>query len=201
MRKLFLFITIAFVTLASFRPEETIYKADARSCNIHWLGKKTTGQHDGDVMLQSGTLSWKGNSPGTANFVIDMTTITCTDIKEAEDNADFVKHLKNEDFFNVDKFPTATINIKKFERIEKAEADMPNFNATADLTIKGITHEVNFPVRIDVKGNQLLANANITIDRTKWNIVYKSKTIFSSLGDKFIYDDINFAVKLVMEKR
>jgi hypothetical protein len=44
------------------------------------------------------------------------------------------------------------------------------------------------------------ATATITIDRTKWNIVYKSKSVFSTLGDKFIYDDITFDVDLTLKK-
>ena len=106
-----------------------------------------------------------------------------------------------EDFFGTEKFPTATLTIKKFEKIEKAENDEANYKATADLTIKGVKNEIQFTVKIEASGDVTKANANITIDRTKWNITYKSKNILGSVADKFIYDDIAFSVKLVLQKQ
>ena len=46
----------------------------------------------------------------------------------------------------------------------------------------------------------LSAIAKIIIDRTKWGVEYKSGNIFKDLGDKIIYDDIEFDIFLVSEK-
>ncbi len=195
---------IAFVFLISalaFRAVEVSYSVDTKASNVHWLGKKTTGQHEGDVKLLKGTLFLDHVSPTRGEFVMDMTSITVTDITDAESNADLVGHLKNDDFFGTAKYPTATLFVKKFEKIERAQAGQANYKATAELTIKEVKNEIRFPARIDVGEEKITASANITIDRTKWNITYKSKTIFSSLGDKFIYDDINFTVHLVCNKQ
>lgn len=190
-----MFVAIALVSLLAFAPKEDTYTVDKKASNVHWLGKKTTGQHEGDVALQSGTLKVVNNIPLSGEFVLDMNAITVTDIKEAEDNKHLVDHLKDEDFFGTEKFPTATIAIKKLEKIDGA-----NYNATADLTIKGIKNEITFPAKVEVTGNSVNATANITIDRTKWNISYKSKSILGSMADKFIYDDVVFTVKLVLHK-
>ena len=196
-----IFVVTLLVSLLSVSLKEETYVIDKKACKVHWLAKKTAGQHEGDVYLQSGILLMNGKIPVSGKFILDMSSVTVSDIADPNDNADLVNHLKRDDFFGTEKFPTAKLVITKFEKIEKAESDMPNYTATAHLTIKDSTNEIKFPARIDSNGNLVNASADITIDRTQWNIVYKSKTIFSTLGDKFIYDDINFGVKLVLQQQ
>ena len=196
-----IFLVIALISLLSFTAKEDTYNIDKQASSVKWLGKKTTGEHSGEVSLQSGNLKFTGNVPLSGEFVLNMNSITVTDIKETEDNKHLVEHLKDEDFFGTEKFPTATLTIKKFEKIDKFEAVETNYKATADLTIKGVKNEIQFPVKIEASGEVTKASANITIDRTKWNITYKSKNILGSVADKFIYDDIAFSVKLVLQKQ
>ncbi len=191
----------AILALLSFTAKEDVYKIDKLASNVQWLGKKTTGQHSGEVDLQSGSLTVQNNIPVGGEFVLNMNSISVTDIKDPESNKDLVEHLKNEDFFSVAAFPTSALVIKKLEKIEKPESDEANYKATADLTIKGVKNEIQFPARIDVNAEVMKASANITVDRTKWNITYKSKSILGDMADKFIYDDITFSVKLVLQKQ
>jgi len=105
------------------------------------------------------------------------------------------EHLKNEDFFDVENFPTSKLVITS------AEQRTDNiYKITADLTIKGITNKIVFTANVTVKRNNFLATANIVIDRTKWDVVYKSGNIFKDLGDKIIHDEINFDIFLLSEK-
>lgn len=195
-----LFIIIAVISFYAFASLEATYSVDINVSNIHWLGKKTSGQHEGDVKLQSGKINFSNSIPVSGAFVLDMNSITVTDIKDAADNKSLVDHLKEEDFFGVAKNPSALILIKKFESIKADNASAPNYTATADLTIKGVKNEIQFPARVDVSGDKATANADITIDRTKWKITYKSKSILGSTADKFIHDDMHFSVKLVLQK-
>jgi len=191
----------AVITFLAFNPAPETYIADTKASTIHWLGKKATGQHDGFVGLKSGKLVTQNGVPQSGEFVIDMNALTCTDIKDPESNKGLIEHFKNEDFFNVASFPEARLTISKFTAIDKPEKAASNYTATAQLTIKGITNDITFPVSFNAtKNGQGKANATITIDRTKWNIVYKSKSVFSTLGDKFIYDDITFDVSLSLEQ-
>ena len=66
----------------------------------------------------------------------------------------------------------------------------------ADLTIKGITHDIEFEADVDIDGLNYQATANIVIDRTKWDIRYNSGKFFKDLGDKLILDKIKFDVSL-----
>jgi polyisoprenoid-binding protein YceI len=199
MKQILSLLTV--ITLLSFSSDFRASVLDKEASSIHWLGKKTTGQHEGDIKLQDGLLKLNGNEPARGEFTINMSSITCTDIKEADDNKQLVDHLKGEDFFNTDKFKMASLVATGFEKIPAKTKDEPNYKVTADLTIKGIKNQIQFPARIDVNDKDVKAVADITIDRTKWNIVFKSKTVFSTLGDKFIYDDINLKVNVVLHTR
>lgn len=172
---------------------QTNYTIDTKKSNVAWEGKKITGKHNGNVNLKSGTLVIKGGNIAGGSFVIDMNSITCTDIENEEYNKKLVAHLKNDDFFATEKHPTASIVLKKIKRF-KSEAG--KYELTADLTIKGITKSIVFPAKLEKVGNTYKATADITIDRTLWNIQYGSSKFFDALGDKAIKDDINFSVEL-----
>ena len=68
------------------------------------------------------------------------------------------------------------------------------------MTIKDITNRITFEANINVKGKSYLADSNLKIDRTKWDIKYKSGNFFTDLGDKAILDDIEFDIFLLSVK-
>lgn len=161
-------------------------KIDVAQSKIHWVGKKVTGQHEGTINLKDGALVFKNKKLVGGNFTVDMTSINTTDLTgKGKENLD--GHLKADDFFGVDKHPTATL---KFVSIGKKSNNV--YSVTADLTIKGITN----PVKFDITVNQNTANAALKIDRTKYDIKYKSKNFFDGLGDNVIYDEFELAVDL-----
>lgn len=194
-----LLVILCSLALCSFSANEETYHVDTKASTVEWLGKKTTGQHNGNVALQSGHIKFSNGIPVNGEFTLNMNSITVTDIKDAEDNQHLVTHLKSNDFFSAEKHPAATLRIKKVEKSSSKTG--ANYQVTADLTIKGITNEIQFPAQIERKDNIVSAAANFTIDRTKWNVVYKSKSILGSMADKFIYDDIAYTVKLVLQKQ
>lgn len=161
---------------------------DTAASNLKWVGKKVTGQHDGKISLKSGEFQVKGQELTGGTFEIDMNSITVEDIKDDKKaNASLVGHLKNDDFFGVDKHPTTKIVIKKVTPLKKPEATKSH-TVAADLTIKGKTLPVEFPALITVKGEAVQAKALVEVDRTKYDIKYKSGSFFKDLGDKVIND-------------
>ncbi|WP_299759960.1 YceI family protein [uncultured Pontibacter sp.] len=170
------------------------YKVDVAKSDLKWHAKKVTGEHMGNIALQSGEMQVNGNKVVGGTFVIDMNAITCTDIKDAEYNGKLIGHLKSDDFFSVEKNPTATFKINSVKPIANAAAGKPNATVTGDLTIKGITNQVSFPATLAVKNGVASAKADVTIDRSKFDVRYGSKSFFDNLGDKAIYDD--FVVSL-----
>lgn len=172
-------------------------QVNTEKSSVHWLGKKATGQHEGNVSLKSGTIHMHGDVLESVSVVMDMTSITCTDIEDATYNKKLVGHLNNEDFFNTKVHPEATFNSTKIERIKDAAGNDGVYAITGDLTIKGITHPVTFNAQVDNKGDLIMAAAKATFDRSKYDIKYNSGSFFENLGDKVIYDDVELNLKLV----
>lgn len=195
MKKLILTIAAA-VTLGMFSAQAQS-NVDLSKSKIEWEGKKVGGGHNGTIDLKSGTLKVNDGEITGGTFVIDMNSIVCLDIENADYNAKLVGHLKNDDFFSVDKFPTAELVITKVVKLKGNEKGLTH-NIYGNLTIKGITHEVVFPAKIATDANgTLVATASFPVDRSKYDVKYGSTTFFPNLADKAISNDMNFKVTLV----
>ena len=170
--------------------------ANVQETQLTWLGEKVTGEHTGNIVLKSGKLEMSGKNLKSGTFEIDMTSITCTDIEDKEYNAKLVGHLKSDDFFGVDKHPVAKLEITKPVSFESGSAEV-----SGNLTIKEKTHPITFRVTMQETENGLRFYANITIDRTKYDVRYGSGSFFDNLGDKTIYDEFKLKIDMLVEKK
>jgi polyisoprenoid-binding protein YceI len=176
------------------------YNVETSKSEVKWNAKKVTGEHYGDITLKSGQMQVDKNKVTGGTFVIDMTSLTVEDIKDAGSNGKLVGHLKSDDFFSVDKHPSATFTITEVSPIAKAAAGQPNHNVKGNLTIKGITNPVSFPAIITVKDGIATAKADVTVDRTKYDIRYRSNNFFENLGDKAIYDEFTVSLNVTAKQ-
>lgn len=174
--------------------EDGNYKVSLKESKVEWVGKKVTGQHNGTVAIKSGALDIKDGKLNGGEFVIDMTTITSTDL-EGEYQQKLNGHLRSDDFFGVEKFPEAKFVITKVDSDNKNGS----FAVTGDLTIKSTTKPVSFNAQLVNGGKGIVAVADIVIDRSEFDVRYGSGSFFDDLGDKTIYDDFTLSVNLVTE--
>ncbi|MFC4213515.1 YceI family protein [Pedobacter lithocola] len=188
-----IFLLVAVVALSAFtNPKKPVtYTADASKSTITWVGKKVTGSHNGTIDLKSGSLNVDGKKVIGGTFTIDMNSI-----KDADGSAKLEGHLKADDFFGVAKFPTSTFVITK------VAGSGTSLVVSGNLTIKGITKPLSFPATVAVNGDGTVSAlaGKITVDRTKYDIRYGSKSFFDSIGDKAIDDNFELSVKLVAKK-
>tara|TARA_B100001093_G_C26615456_1_gene922122 strand:- start:161 stop:742 length:582 start_codon:yes stop_codon:yes gene_type:complete len=166
-------------------------KVNVEKSIIKWVGYKLTGQHEGTITIKEGELNFENESLKAGAFVMDMNSISTTDLEGGSKNR-LDGHLKNEDFFDVEKYQTASLKFKTVKPTSKKNKDGNNYFVVADMTIKGITNEVFFKMTVFENS----ATANLKIDRTKFNITYKSATLTSIVKDKAIYDEFDLSVKL-----
>lgn len=159
---------------------------------IQWTGKKVTGEHTGTIQLKDATLKMKNDAILEGKVVMNMASITNTDLTDQEYNQKLIGHLKSDDFFSVAKYPTA-------ELIITGSTPMVNNEMTVkgNLTIKGITKPIEFKA---TKNNDKSFTAIIVVDRAKYDVRYGSGSFFDGLGDKMIYDDFEINATLVVEK-
>jgi len=177
---------VAFMTFSFTSVEGDKKEIKTENSKVVWKGYKVTGSHQGVIAIKSGQLTFNDNELTGGDFTIDMSTITNTDL-EGEYKEKLEGHLKSDDFFGVEKFPTANLIFTKVKSTGKN-----SYQVTADITIKGKTDIVTFDVSI--YGNK--ANVSLKIDRTKFDVRYGSTSFFDGLKDKAIYDDFDLIADL-----
>lgn len=171
------------------------YKVQPQLSTLGWTGKKVGGQHSGTIALKEGTVQVKGSQITGGTFVADMTSLKNTDLTDADYNAKLVGHLKSDDFFGVEKNPTATFVITSVKPL-KGDANGNNATITGNLTIKGKTNPLSFPAKVGVKNGVAAASGTASIDRSKYDVKYGS-TFFGAAADKAIDDVFTLSFNVI----
>ena len=186
--KLFVATLIGIIGLAAAPSVEKVeVPIDSENSTVAWTGYKVTGSHNGTINVKSGKLIFEDNKLTGGEIVMDMTSIQVADLS-GESADKLVGHLKSDDFFGVEKHPTAMFKITKVASRGKAD----DYKVSGNLQIKGISKPISFNIIAKSNG----AKAEVTIDRSDYNIRYGSGSFFDNLGDKTIYDEFDLTIKL-----
>lgn len=153
-----------------FTPEST----------ISFIGSKVTGSHDGGFKTFKGQFTVVDQTPETATGSIEIDTTSIW-----SDNDRLTNHLKSDDFFDVEKYPTSTFTLSK---IEKGES---NYTVHGQLNLHGVTKDISFPADIEVSEDSATLNAEFYIKRFDFGIEYKGR------ADDLIRDEV--VIKLAMK--
>jgi len=159
--------------------------------NIDWTGRKVTGAHNGTIDVKAGNLIVNNGQLSGGDFVIDTTSIKILDITDPDTNAQFAGHLFSEDFFATESYPEATFTIISADKISNEK-----YLIAGSLTIKGITHPVTFAADVTSADDTFTASGKITVDRTRYNMKFRSGNFFTNLGDTLIYNEFDLDVKI-----
>lgn len=164
---------------------------NTQKSSIFWRGTMlfSFGEHYGNVNFKDGFVELDSDKIVGGSFTVDMTTIVNTD---GDYSQDLVDHLKNQDFFEVNKYPEATLEFKKFERVDKNRQKID-----ADLTIKGITKRIEL-FNVDFDPSQKKINTKFKFDRTDFGITYSSKGV-AQVKDYAISDAIELEVEVYLK--
>ncbi len=203
MKLKFLFIAITLSFSALVMAKEVKKTIDTDVSLVSWLGKKKilNDKHYGKIKIKDGFVVFDSKGqPLNAEVILDMTKITNEDLKDKTYNTKLVSHLSGADFFDVTKYPNATLNIKSFEKTKIDKKDktlnLTMYKAIGELKIKDETKPVAFDVQILPSGAIYKGTGKLTIDRTLWGVKYGSDSFFKGLGDKVIANDMEFDFEL-----
>ena len=196
---------IYIILLISISISETIFNIEKDQSIVKWKGSKSTGSyHDGLISIKNGFININDNIITSGKIIIDMNSITCTDINDPQSNQYLIDHLKNDDFFSVATFPTALLNINSIKPISNNNNSITQSTVlkgeylfSCDLTIKDSTHAIDFIADIKINKNAAIPTGDIEIERSKFGIKYKSKSWYPDLGDRFINDIFELYFNLV----
>ena len=167
-----------------------VYNVDPAKSTVKWKGAKLTGEHTGTIDIDNGSLEASNGTITGGSFELDMNSLANED-QEGEYRTKLENHLKSDDFFGVKKYPKAKFVITNVKHQENDK-----YLVTGDLTIKETTKQIEFPATIKAEGDAVTAAAQITVDRSEYDVRYGSKSFFDNLGDKVIYDDFHLDVNL-----
>lgn len=188
MKSLSIFVLALTLTSAVMASTQ---KVDVQKSKVEWTGKKVTGQHTGTIDIQQGAVEVNKGKLTGGKIVMDMQSIKNVDLTDPEYNTKLINHLKSDDFFSVVKYPTSQLEITK------VEGTGTNYTVTGNLTIKGKTNPVSFPVTVSKEGKDNVYKGTLTVDRSKYDVRYGSKSFFNDLGDKAISDEFALDFHLV----
>ena len=161
---------------------------DLEKSKIKWTGKKiTNASHWGSLYFTEASLVFDGEDLIEGKFIVDMNSMTVDDIqgrgKERLEN-----HLRDDDFFGVSTHKEAILEFSSKSQLKDGQ-----YLVSGQLTITGITNPIDFT--IEPKNDHYIAN--LTFDRTKYDVTYRSGNFFENLGDRLILDEVELVVDLV----
>ncbi len=157
---------------------------------LQWTGYGQVGDYSltGTLGLGSGYVQLDSVGIRKAEIVVDMRSLR-------HDNRQLVEHLKNDDFFAVDRFPEARFTLT-------SATPLVNDTCTVlgDLSMRGITKAVRFTARVARQGAGCTVSGTLVLDRTAYGVKYGSSSFFSGLGDQAISNTMRVEVGLVGER-
>jgi polyisoprenoid-binding protein YceI len=172
----------------------------AEGSYLKWRGFKTyvASEHIGTIGVQSGTFAMAGDQLVGGKFTIDMNSIANVDIEDEGKRGYLEGHLKSQDFFFVESFPTAVFEVVE---VREEAADATPYVVVGNLTIRGITNSIEFPANVFVEeGSVRLEAPAFSIDRTKWDVKFHDSddaTIAETLKEDLIDHSIELTINVV----
>lgn len=180
-----------------------IYKVDLATSQVNWKAFHKGGfaPRWGTLSLKSGEISVVDGEVTSGDFAIDMATLKVdpASVTEPDKKArDLETHLKNEDFFNVTKYPTSDFKITSVvdlagEAPKEAVAGA-NKTVSGNLTLLGKTLNVSFPAKVTVTDGKAAMEAQFTVNRAEWGI--KFGTDEADPAEWMISKDIEIGVNI-----
>ena len=174
-----------------------VFQVDLETSIVRWTGRNLFNHHSGTVRLAGGQIEVANGQLLRASFSLDMNSIACEDLVDSTYNAMLIRHLRDEDFFAVDRFPTADFVCESAHAIDSASPGLPNHTLQGSLTLRGMTQPLSIPAVVAASNaDHLTGQAQFEIDRTQFGSHYGSGRLFAFLGKHVVNDHIHLHVKL-----
>ena len=175
MNKTNAIILIGCFMMNAFILKAQTFKTNVSKSKLEWKSTKVTGEHFGEVKIQSGNVLVENGKITGGEFIIDMKGISVTDIDDKKKQKDIVDDISGKTFFNVAEFSTAKFVIKNY---------VDGF-LLGDLTIKGNTVPIKFKTQFKVVNKTFIAKTvPFTIDRRKWRLKLSNWIKESAVGNE-----------------
>ncbi len=150
--------------------------------SLDFVGAKITAQHEGKFSDVSGIVEMPAGEPERAKVRIEV-GLASLQIEPEK----LAGHLKSPDFFDVAKFPKATFESTSVAALVGGKG---THTITGNLDLHGVKKQISFPATISVAGETVTANAEFSINRKDFGIVYPG------MPDDLIKDEVLLRLKV-----
>jgi polyisoprenoid-binding protein YceI len=176
--------------------QATAYTVDLAASSLAWRGSEgfafsVDNGHNGTFAITKGNLS-ASDSSLLGSFEIDIKSLKVLDIEREASNKKLIGHLLGADFFEADKFPTAT-----FEIVSTETTNADSSQLTGNLTLKGVTKSIVIPAFINKSDSSIQATAKFYINRKDWGMHYRTE---DSFGDEMIRPEVLIELNILAKK-
>lgn len=170
---------------AAKQAEARVVPVDTSRSRVHALGAKISAKHP--VSFED----WEGSFRVNGDEIVGVDVTVKMDSLKADEEK-LTAHLKNEDFFAVEKFPTATFTSSKI--VAEAGPDGATHTITGALTMHGVTQNISFPAKLTPRDGRLDTYAEFVINRKDYGITYPG------MPDDLIQDNVVLTIELSADK-
>ena len=173
------------------------YDIDTETSLVRWTGRNLFNHHHGTIKLATGNIEVQNGVLQSARFTLDMNSIACEDLVDTAYNAMLIHHLRDDDFFAVDRFPTAEFICDHADPLPSCTPGTPNYTLHGTITLRGVTQPLAFPAVIAAADtDHLTGQAQFELDRTQFGSHYGSGRLFAFLGKHVVNDHVHLHIKL-----
>lgn len=167
------------------------YNINVESSYLTWRGENIVGKkHKGTLNVKRGVVNISGGEITGGEIVIDMNSLTNTDLTGNE-KLKLEGHLKSSDFFDTGKFGEAVFSITS-----GTKKNAINYDVTGNLTIKGITRDLKCTLVVAPNGDGINVGGGFVFDRSQYDVRYGSDKFFENLGNNLIRNEVIVTVNL-----
>ena len=178
------------------------FEVDQKASLVEWMGRNLFSRHVGTVQLGSGQILIKDGRLTGGHLTVDMTSLRCLDIPDPAMSAHLIAHLRSDDFFSVERYPQAELQIREVNYRSNVRLDQPNYQIKGDFTLRGVTNPIDFATVVARKSDgSFTAQALLDLDRTLWGANYGSAKFFGRLGQHVVNDEFHLQFKVVTKDK
>jgi polyisoprenoid-binding protein YceI/rhodanese-related sulfurtransferase len=174
------------------------YRLDTSASRLEWTGRNLNNRHYGIISVAEGVVQIEKGVIAGGTVTLDMNSIVNLDLQDEDYKRMLIRHLKSDDFFHVDRYPTAIFRLDNSQQIPDATPGSPCQTINGSLELAGRSNRLSFPAEIAAQENGLVkVQAAFDIDRTRWGILYGSGRFFEKLGMHLVSDTISLELFLL----
>jgi polyisoprenoid-binding protein YceI len=188
--------------VAEMAVKDGLYTVDGAASRLEWMGRNLNGRHYGTIAVSGGEVGVTKGLLANGSITLDMRSIADLDLKDEGYNRMLVSHLKSDDFFDVDNYPSAVYTIDGAELPSNESACSVVYQVKGSLEMKGVRKDLPLTAEVVPQPDgQLKARVLCDLDRTRWGVLYGSGRFFEKLGMHLVNEIVTVELFLTARRR